>query len=155
VPRWSPDGTEIVFAVDRMDDEAFETGAAVAVVPATGGEPRYLTSFDDWAYNPDWSWVTDEIVYGDSIRDLMRDYDPAAEASDIFIIRPDGTGRRQLTHAASGEHFRGPRWMPDSTALTAYHIPTYSHIVADPTTGLFEPMLTLENEQRPLVRPTP
>lgn len=154
-PRWSPDGTQIVFGVDRMDEEAFDTGAAIAVVPVIGGEPRYLTSFDEWAYGPDWSWVTDEIVYGNSIRDTMRDYDPDAVASDIFVIRPDGSAKRQVTHASTGEHFRGAHWTPDGAALTAYHIPTYTSILVDPATGAFEPLITLENEVRPVLRPVP
>ena len=40
VARWSPDGTQLVMGVDQMDDAASETGAAVAVAPASGRSAR-------------------------------------------------------------------------------------------------------------------
>ena len=154
-PRWSPDGTEIVFGVDRMDEEAFDTGAAIAVVPATGGEPRYLTSFDEWAYSPDWNWVTDEIVFGPGIRETMRDFDPAGETWDVFAIEPDGAGLRRITHAGPGDRFASPHWTPDGAAISAYSWPLGSGVLIDPADGSFEPVPTEANEGRPLIRPAP
>ncbi len=58
-----------------MDDEAFETGSAIAVVPVTGGEPVYLTDFDSFAYYPDWNRLNDQIVFSTETRSAARDYD--------------------------------------------------------------------------------
>ena len=146
-PRWSPDGTQLVIGVDQMDDQANETGSAIAVVPVTGGEPRYLTSFDAFAYNPDWSWVTDEIVFDD-------DMDPTTVTADIFLVRPDGSGLSQLTNALPGETIRGARWTPDGTGITAYDF-SLGGIRIDPLSGRYMPFATPEGESRAQVRPTP
>jgi Tol biopolymer transport system component len=153
VPRWSPDGSELAFGVDQMDDEAFETGAAVAVVPVTGGEPRYLTPFDLFGYGPDWSWETGEIVFGTSIRETMRDFDPADETWDVFGIQPDGSALRRITQASPGDRFAGPRWTPDGTAIAAYYHPLASGVLIDPVDGSFEPLPTASFETRSLPRP--
>jgi Tol biopolymer transport system component len=153
VPRWSPDGAELVVGVDQMDEEAFDTGAAIAVVPATGGEPRYLTSFETWAYGADWSWVTGEIVFGPGIRATMRDFDPAGETWDIFGIAPDGSGLRQITHAGPGDRFASPHWTPDGTAISAYSWSLGSGVLVDPVDGSFKAVPTGPNEGRPLIRP--
>jgi TolB protein len=146
VPRWSPDGTELVIGVDQLDEAANETGSAIAVVPVTGGEPRYLTPFDAFAYFPDWGWTTDEIVYDD-------DFAPS-ETSDIFGIQPDGSGLRQITHAKPGVAIRGARWTPDGTGLTAYDSEVSGALI-DPVSGRVEPFATTGSWKRPLVRPTP
>jgi Tol biopolymer transport system component len=144
VPRWSPDGSRIVFGVDQMDDQANEIGAAIAVVPATGGDPTFLTSFEAFAYNPDWGWETDEIVFDD-------DWAPG-DTSNIFGIRPDGSGLRQITNAQPDEIIRGARWTPDGTRLTAYDSRSSGAII-DPATGVAEPFGTTGPWKRPLVRP--
>jgi Tol biopolymer transport system component len=148
VPRWSPDGTRIVFGVDQMNDQADETGAAIAVVPASGGEPQYLTPFDSFAYNPDWGWATGEIVFD-------NDFDPSGDTSDIFGIEPDGSGLRQITAANPGEGIKGARWTPDGTGISAYDGQLPGGILIDPRNGSHTPFITTEYESRPQVRPTP
>lgn len=146
-PRWSPDGSRLVIGIDQLDDAGNEIGSAIAIVPVAGGEPEYLTSFESFAYNPDWGWVTDEIVFDD-------DFAPA-ETADIFLIRPDGSGLRQLTKATDGQWIRGARWTPDGTGITAYDAALPGGILIDPATGDSEPFATTGSEIRPLVRPLP
>lgn len=153
--RWSPDGTELVVQVDRMDEGAFETGAAIAIVPAGGGEPRYLTDFEAFAGAPDWSWATNEIAYAVDLQDLQRT--PPAESTtfDLFAIRPDGTGTRRITSLPTGGRLHSPRWTPDGRGIVAKqfdHGAGGSRLV-DPATGLVEPFRFGLEETRPLVRP--
>lgn len=153
VARWSPDGTQIVFGVDQMDDEAFETGAAVAVVPATGGEPTFLTDFALYGYAPDWNVDTDEIVFGTSVREFSKDFDLSTVANDVWVIRPDGTGLRQITDVGIGHEIRGPKWTPDGSQILAWSS-ELGAVVVDPTTGVATAVPAPPNTVSPRLRPT-
>ncbi len=48
-PRWSPDGSEILFLSTRTQD------SQVWLLPARGGEPRQLTNFSSGAGSPIWA----------------------------------------------------------------------------------------------------
>lgn len=48
---------------DRMDADGNETGAAIGIVPVTGGAISHLRDFDTFAYYSDRSWATDTIVH--------------------------------------------------------------------------------------------
>ena len=158
VPRWSPDGDRIVFQVDRLDDQADETGAAIAIVPAAGGEPRYLTEFEGFASAPDWGWVTDEIVFSVELLGLKPVPDPA-ETWDLYGIRPDGSGSRQITSLPNGGRLLSPRWSPGGLLLIAKEFEaatmTGGGRQVDPATGEVKPFVTGLEETRPLIRPIP
>jgi TolB protein len=154
-PRWSPDGAQIVFQVDRMDAAAFETGGAIAVVPATGGEARYLTDFDLFASVPDWGWVANEIVFSVELAGAKQDPDPGA-TFDLWAIHPDGSGLRQITNLAEGRRLLVPRWTPDGTRLTSKEYEgtdAGGGRLVDPVTGSVDPFVTNLIYSRPLVRP--
>lgn len=153
VPRWSPDGTQIVFGVDKMDEQANEVGAAIAIVPTTGGKPRFLTEFNTFAYAPDWGTISNEIVFSTEAQAFAQDIDEATETGDIYLIRPDGSGVRQLTTVQPGQRLSGPRWTPDGTKITAYDHRIPGGVIIDPANGGFEPYVTTGNQTRPLVRP--
>jgi Tol biopolymer transport system component len=155
--RWSPDGEELVIQVDRMDDEADETGAAIATVPASGGEPRYLTEFDVFAGSPDWGWTSNEIVYDLSLAGLQRTPPDESVGWELFGIKPDGSGLRQITSLGGGARLLAPRWTPDGRTIVAKQ---YDHNagggrLVDPGTGAVTPWVTGLEEARPLVRPLP
>lgn len=155
VPRWSPDGSRIVFQVDRLDDDAYETGAAIAIVPMTGGEPRYLTEWEKFASPPDWGWVTGEIVFSTNLLDEKRTPDPGDDTRELYGINPDGSGLRAITHAQAGQAFRSPRWTPDGTAITAYDTSLGGAVTVDPETGAVRPFVTTAPYTPPVVRPIP
>jgi Tol biopolymer transport system component len=134
VPRWSPDGSRILLGVDQMDDDAFETGAAVGIVPATGGQVRLLTKLDRFAYSPDESKASGTIVVS-LIVGAKKALDPDDETQDIYTLRPDGTDLAQLTHIDKGKHLRHASWSPDgSQILAAYEEPAIG-VFVDPKTG--------------------
>ena len=154
VPRWSADGTQLVIGVDQMDDAAVETGAAVAVVPATGGEPAYLTDFSSFGYAPDWNVSTDEIVFSTGVRQYADDVEPD-EAWDAWGVRPDGTMLRRITHAEPGEHVLGAKWVPDGSSILALST-TRGMVSIDPNTGAMTPLSgTPASVTSPRLRPLP
>ena len=77
-PRWSPDGTRIVFGLANFD---------LATVDPAGGPIQSITpkvSGPFYAYSPDWSPDGQWIMFTLWQRGYAR--------SDLYVIRPDGTG---------------------------------------------------------------
>jgi TolB protein len=91
-PTWSPDGHSVAysFVVSQAQLE-------VRVIGADGTGDRLLTP----GIRPAWSPRGDWIAFSDT--------------HDLYVIRPDGTGRRRLTSDAGGED--DPSWSPDGTRL--------------------------------------
>lgn len=155
VPRWSPDGSQIVFGVDRMDDEGYETGAAIAIVPATGGEPRYLTEFEQFAYYPDWNRVTGEIVFSTEVKEYKKDLNYRDRTWNLYGVQSDGTALRVITDVPAGTRLWNPRWTPDGSRITAADFSTFTGLYVDPKTGALEPFPTTVQMARPQLRPLP
>lgn len=61
-PRWSPDGRNIAYLRSRANTSGQREAAAVAILPASGGEERLITGPDDVAmvptdWSPDGQWI--------------------------------------------------------------------------------------------------
>lgn len=115
-PSWSPDGTSIAFAVLHWDPTGqFLDGSLVATVPAAGGEVRRLTTFDNFMSSPDWSPDGSEIAINSN--DLGNG--SGDRPSNLHMIRPDGTGLRQITHSSVDGTMRigCPHWDPDGSRI--------------------------------------
>jgi Tol biopolymer transport system component len=111
-PSWSPDGRTIAFEILHYDSTNTDVvGSVVATVPADGGNVRRLTTPERFMVNPDWRPDGTELV--------MNDGGPAARPGNLYTIRPDGTGLRQLTHSSTDGHMRidTPRWSPDGSRI--------------------------------------
>ncbi|MEO8273163.1 MAG: hypothetical protein ABI620_03785 [Chloroflexota bacterium] len=153
VPRWSPDGTEFVIGVDQMDEAAAETGAAIAIVPAAGGEPRYLTAFDLFAYAPDWNRVDGMLLYTLQVREYMSP--PVVNDTwNLFTIGPDGSGIRQVTNVTAGTRLWFASFTPDGTQILAADQARRLAVLVDPQTGVVTP-IGGSDLARPLLRPLP
>ena len=97
-PDVSPDGQWVAFS------RTLAEGAVCHVMPIGGGEARRLTSMRSEVprWSPDGQWIA---------------FSPSRAADQgIWIVRPDGSGVRQLSSLGGW-----PRWWPDSSRI-AYSV---------------------------------
>lgn len=108
-PRYSPDGTQIVFA--RTGIGPFASGA-VFVVEVDGENLRQLSPATVNVRDPEWSPDRSRIVfYG---RPRIGGTDSSSVQSNVYVVRPDGTDLRQLT---SDNVSMGASWTDDGRIL--------------------------------------
>ena len=147
VPRWSPDGKKLVFAIDQFGKDLGETGSTIAVVDATGGPATRLLPMSSWAYAPDWNRATDTLVY--SVEE--KEYSTVSQqdqAYDLWSISPTGGKPTQLTHLALGNHLVYPSWSPDGSVIVASLDAPGSPraaVTVDPATGAITQLLTIHS----------
>jgi TolB protein len=108
-PTFSPDGKRIAFAWHRRGV------AAIFTMSATGGALKQVTPWLKGSVTDkiDWSPDGSRIAYSaPGIGDL------AGTSSNVFTVRPDGSGRVQLTHSRGGKINNGlDSWSPDGTKI--------------------------------------
>lgn len=143
IPRWSPDGRSLVVTIDEFDSEFRETGSAIAILSAEGGEPALITGFDQFAYYADWNRMTGEIVFGQE--SILFSADPSlyGSTSNLFVCSADGSGLRQLTDMPAGDLMIQPSWTPDGTTIVATRDEAATGraiVFVDPVTGAIEPL---------------
>ena len=104
--QWSPDGKHLVFVRKWNDGRQ-----AIYTVGVHGGPIHQVTPFalqaGDW---PDWS--------PDGRRILFRS--PESEDflhSQLYTIRPDGSGQKQITHVPDGVHLYSSSFSPDGKRI--------------------------------------
>jgi TolB protein len=91
-PTWSPDGQQLAFhRYFRYGDGAVEM--KLWVVTLAAGTARRITSGDGDDVRATWS------PYGDQITFLRYN----GSTADVFVVRPDGTGLRQITNTPDRE----------------------------------------------------
>jgi TolB protein len=109
-PRWSPDGRRIVFVRGGCHaTRCQEAASALWVMNADGSGQRRLTSGRSIDNDPRWSPDGKYIAFTRGT---------ACKANgcnlDIWLIRPDGTGARQLTRDGRSSW---PTWSPDGKKI--------------------------------------
>ncbi|MEJ2343519.1 MAG: S9 family peptidase [Gemmatimonadales bacterium] len=91
-PSVSPDGRMIAFGVTRYDVEANKGNADLYLIPVAGGEPVLLAGTEHResaaTWRPDGEWVG--FLSNES------------ESTQLWEIRPDGSGKRQVTDVEGG-----------------------------------------------------
>ncbi len=96
--NFSPDNKSIVF--HTYFDNSYMSGKSdVFIVPAAGGKPVNITKDADvWDYKPSWSFDGEWITF--SRKETTPNF-------NIFVMRPDGSERRQLTYIKGPVPLRG------------------------------------------------
>jgi Tol biopolymer transport system component len=111
---WSPDGRRIAAELDNSSSGRPRDGIAVSVVGADGqGSPRRLTPYElRGGDGPDWS--------PDGRRILLRSHADRVGpgGSQLYTVRPDGTGLRALTHFAKRRTVLSSSFSPDGRWIT-------------------------------------
>ena len=105
-PSWSPDGRRIVAQGPR----------GLWVINVATGAAREILSFDtdnDSASEPAWSPDGRWIAFTRGPRDSTDD----PPDSELWRVRPDGSGLRQLTHLTGAAPVGPPAWSPDGRRL--------------------------------------
>src|SRR4029077_6105646 len=106
-PVFSPDGTQVVFERHNSGLSTPVDKHAVFVIGVDGSNLRRLTPWsENDGDNPDWSPDGKWIIYHSHV-------DDPSHQSQIYLIHPDGTGRKQLTHFKDNTHVASSTFSPD------------------------------------------
>jgi Tol biopolymer transport system component len=107
-PRFSPDGTHLVFS--RARGTAHHAAAAIFTVRLDGRDLRRLTSFALHAEDSDWSPDGKQIV--------VEAYPNPHAYGDIYVIAATGGSPVNLTRNPAGESGSAdPAWSPDGSKI--------------------------------------
>jgi TolB protein len=128
-PSWSPDGSRIAFNSNLTGDHV------MYIAQADGSKVVDLSRVGE-GWQVDWSPDGRSILFT-SHRDHPDNY------TDIYVMRPDGSGVRRLTHRVG----QTPAWSPDGDHILfsapglSIMDPDGSNVIALPTPGLGETTL--------------
>lgn len=121
-PTWSPDSRRIAFEIDRYEGIPEVTtlvSSSIAVIDVADRTLREITDPALLAGYPFWHPSSDLIVFRTNrfSPETQKLQDPTV-ASDLYTIRPDGTGQTRITdNGVGGPIVRGPTWTPDGRIL--------------------------------------
>jgi Tol biopolymer transport system component len=102
-PRWSPDGGRLVVELLELSGDGADAamaGDGLAIVDLAAASPalEVIVPFDRLANNPDWSPADDLIVFSAP----AEGGEPGGKLSDLWTVRPDGSGLARVTDVAAG-----------------------------------------------------
>ena len=102
--RLSPDGEQVIYNLQRVDQETEKKYSNLWIVPSGGGEARAFTTGDQNDTQPRWSPDGSQIAYSTWPEE---DFDIQFE---IYVMNADGSNPTRLTTDPSDESF--PTWSP-------------------------------------------
>ena len=110
---WSPDSSKIAF----VNSEKFQKNRNIFVINAEDGSD--LKQITDYPYDssggevmgcPKWSNLEEESIQSRIGYTAKQGYAGGDPDQEIFVINPDGTGKKQLTNNSSLDRFAD--WSP-------------------------------------------
>jgi len=112
-PRFSPDGTRIVFSrIRKFAGNGFQQ-EAIFIVNADGSNPRQLTAWGLAEEHPTWSPDSQWIVFNVA----KEGGHPPGSSFSIYVMRPDGTDQRLLYNGRANSPSVKPQFSPDGTKI--------------------------------------
>jgi sugar lactone lactonase YvrE len=126
-PRWSPDGTQLLFYRWPIGSDGVPTGSALYLVDADGENLREIAA-PPFAGDAEWSPDGSTIAFGTYPwhADRMGDVPGWGVARNVYTVQPDGTDLVQLTTDGVSS---APSWTSDGRILLVRG-PLYGGIVA-------------------------
>jgi TolB protein len=115
VPAVSPDGRWIAFSrfIGSAGDPMNKNVSAMFLVRPDGTQLHQITSYDLMVDEKDWSPDGRRIVFTTHAGSNEGPF-----RADVFTIRPDGSGLKQLTHTTPGTDLAFfPTWSPDGKTI--------------------------------------
>lgn len=112
-PKWSPDGRSLAFLTNCRAGPGIERLQCVEAARADGSNRVRLTTdhVKDWvsAFNFAWSPLGDEIAYIQG--------DQRQKWATIGIVRPDGSGRKEIQNLQCAALVGTVDWSPDGQKI--------------------------------------
>ena len=126
-PQFSPDGRRLVFERDNVRDAQPVDGTALFVLDLRTGVEHRITPYElNAGDTPDWSPDGRRILFHDN---EVGDPDVSA---NLYTVRPDGSGLRQLTFETGGTvNYLGSSFSPDGRYITVGRRPETGGTNAD------------------------
>jgi TolB protein len=126
-PQFSPNGRRIVFERDNVRDAQPVDGISLWVLNVRTGLERRITPYSlNAGDTPDWSPDGRRILFHSNVAD-----DPDVSAN-LYTVRADGSGLRQLTFETGGTvNYLGASFSPDGRYITAGRRPETGGTNAD------------------------
>lgn len=109
-PKWSPGGGKIAFESDGDGNRRFRPGLFVVNAKTGKGFKRILRGR---GANVDWAPNGRRLVYHS---DFNVDFDGSVRGGDLWIIRPNGKGRKRLLRTRKPAA-TVPAWAPDGKSI--------------------------------------